>query len=155
MIERPDLSGFASGTELVVLPTGRIISLADVVYDTSADVFRYGNLDVTDSLGEYQKQAFPTYYEWAVQNSYTTSDDRTRSQGREPVPLGPTTAGGAFIDGVTKDALSLTTRLRAFYGIGPENAGKMSGLAKLTIVVAVVGIGWLAWKFYSTSKGKA
>lgn len=155
MTERPDLSGFARGAELVVLPTGRSISLADVVYDTSADVFLYNGYDVTDSLGEYQKQAFPTYYEWALQNSYATSDERTREQGREPVPLGPTTAGGAFLDGVTKDALSLTTRLRAFYGIGPENAGKMSGLAKLTLVIAVVGVGWLAWKFYSAQKGKA
>jgi hypothetical protein len=152
MIERPNLSGFASGSTNVLLPSGRSIALADVVYDPDADVFTYQGYDVTDSLYEYQKQAFPTYYEWAVNWNNQASDDRTRAQGRAPVPLGPTTAGGAFLDGVQRDVLTVTDNLRGFFGVGAENRGKMSGLQKIFIVLAVLAAGWLAWKIITAVK---
>ena len=133
--------------EMVLLPTGYSIPLRNVEFDSASYHFFYGGLDVTDYLTLAQKLLFAADgYDQAV-DFIRMSDDSTRRQGREPVH--EKSVVGTFISGVGSDIASIGDNARSFFGIGEENAGKMSGLVKLTLLA---GAGYLAFLYLKSRK---
>lgn len=146
MLEAPDLYYLAPGADAVPVSPRVTASLYDVRYDTEGGHFWWGDLRVSGALEHWQKLAFPTFAALDEAEKDRLYREHAAARGVDVVEAGPVTAWGAFWQGVSDDVTSLANKARSFFGVGPENAAKMSGLQVALFIIAALAALFLLWK---------
>lgn len=128
----------------LTLPTGRVVLLEYLDFDSASQRFYYGTLDVTPYMTRAQMVAAGGLAFDVERANRAASDAARDAAGLPRVPdTGETSTLVLFGQGVAADVTSLATGIRDFAGIGPENAGKRSPLFWL---VVLGGAGFLAYQ---------
>ncbi|HEY1172897.1 MAG TPA: hypothetical protein VGH19_16130 [Verrucomicrobiae bacterium] len=117
----------------VLLPTGRVIPLDAVSFDSETHRFWYGVAEVTDFLTRAQKQVFPGFN--VLQENDRLADQKRIDAGLPPVVVGSTSVTEMFVKGVTDDVAGAATAARNFV-TGEDDPESMSSLKKWSIAAA-------------------